>query len=105
MALSGSNVTTLTPRGPSASTFLNPLTMAANLWRRRELTNQFVRREIQGRYKGSYLGLFWSMANPLLLLGVFTFVFHYIFGSTWTRPDESVAVYALNLYSGMIIFS
>jgi len=85
--------------------YFNPLLMLGNLWRRRELTSQFIVREIQGRYKGSHLGIFWSMANPLLMLSVFTFVFHYIFKATWTSPGEPVAVYAMNLYSGMIIFN
>jgi lipopolysaccharide transport system permease protein len=93
------------PRRAAPLSYFNPLAMCGNLWRRRELTGQFVLREIQGRYKGSYLGLFWSIANPLLMLSVFTFVFHYIFKATWTSPNEPVAVYAMNLYSGMIVFN
>jgi lipopolysaccharide transport system permease protein len=84
---------------------LNPVEMAANLWRRRELTSQFIVREIQGRYKGSYLGLLWAMINPLLMLCVFTFVFHYLFKARWDSAHQTVMGYALNLYSGMIAFN
>ena len=36
-------------------------------------------RELKARYRGSVLGFLWSLANPLLLLGVYTFVFGLVF--------------------------
>lgn len=84
---------------------LNPLKMAASLWSRRELTRQFIVREIQGRYKGSYLGVLWAIINPLLMLAVFTFVFRYLFRARWEGAHQGVMDYALNLYSGMIAFN
>jgi ABC-2 type transport system permease protein/lipopolysaccharide transport system permease protein len=36
-------------------------------------------RELKARYRGSVLGFLWSLVNPLLLLGVYTFVFSLVF--------------------------
>src|SRR6202040_4478208 len=39
------------------------------------LLRELVKRDFQGRYAGSLLGLAWSFMQPLWLLGLFTFVF------------------------------
>jgi homopolymeric O-antigen transport system permease protein len=107
--MSQSNTTVLytSQSGQSTWAYLNPLAAASRLWRIRGLTTQFTIREIQGRYKGSYLGLLWSMINPLLMLAVFTFVFGYLFQSRWSsgHGHESIMDYTLNLYGGMIAFN
>lgn len=45
------------------------------LLRYRALIQSLVARNLQARYRGSVLGFLWSFVNPLLLLGVYTFVF------------------------------
>src|SRR5262245_50391361 len=45
------------------------------LFRYRALIQSLVARELKARYRGSVLGFLWSFVNPLLLLGVYTFVF------------------------------
>lgn len=63
----------------------------------RSLLWTLVVRELKARYRGSLLGFFWSLVNPLLLLGVYTFVFNYIF-----RPRmEGADPYALFLMTGV----
>lgn len=42
--------------------------MFANLWRNRELIEASAKREVLGRYRGSFLGLLWSFFNPLFML-------------------------------------
>ncbi len=39
-------------------------------------------KELKVRYRGSVLGFFWSLLNPLLLLVIYTFVFTVIFKAT-----------------------
>jgi len=51
---------------------LNPL---PTLYIHRYLLGQLVRREVLARYRGSSLGIGWSLLHPLLLLFVFTLVF------------------------------
>src|SRR5918996_6567591 len=47
----------------------------AALVRYRALIQSLVARELKARYRGSFLGFFWSFVNPLLLLLIYTFVF------------------------------
>ncbi|HEV8424461.1 MAG TPA: ABC transporter permease [Actinomycetes bacterium] len=42
---------------------------------RLELLTELVRKDLKVKYKNSALGFIWSMANPLLYLGVFSLVF------------------------------
>ena len=44
----------------------------------REMIFMLVRRELRGRYKGSFLGFAWTFINPLLMLLVYTMVFSVI---------------------------
>jgi len=57
------------------------MTVYADLVRYRELFSNLFRRDFQAKYKGSFLGVAWSLLNPLLLLGVYLLVFGVIFPS------------------------
>src|ERR687884_1686424 len=57
------------------------MTVYADLIRYRELFSNLFRRDFQAKYKGSVLGVFWSLLNPLVLLGVYLLVFGLIFPS------------------------
>jgi ABC-type polysaccharide/polyol phosphate export permease len=48
------------------------------LYAYRELLKTNVKKEIRGKYKGSFLGVIWSFMNPLLMVLVYAFVFPYI---------------------------
>jgi lipopolysaccharide transport system permease protein len=86
--------------------FLNPLHLARNVWQRRELIRQFARREIEGRYQGSFLGLFWSFVNPLVLLLIYTFVFGVVFKARWGQTgSQSLGQFALVLFCGLATFN
>lgn len=43
-----------------------------------ELLANLVRKDLKVKYQGSVLGFLWSLANPLLLLIVYTFVFQLV---------------------------
>jgi lipopolysaccharide transport system permease protein len=59
---------------------------AANVWsdwrKTATLVKHLTRRHLAARYRGSALGFVWSLLNPVLLMGVYTFVFRYIFRAT-----------------------
>jgi lipopolysaccharide transport system permease protein len=80
----------------------NPLSVIQSLIAERGLVYQFVKREIAGRYKGSFLGLFWSFVNPLLLLSVYTFVFGVVFKSRWRPTSTDHFEFAVVMFVGML---
>lgn len=72
-----------------------------SLFRHRHLVLTLTRRELAARYRGSVLGFFWSLVNPLLLLLVYSFVFSVIFQARDPTVDQS-GPYALFLATGVI---
>jgi lipopolysaccharide transport system permease protein len=72
--------------------------------RNRPLIGQMAKREVLGRYRGSVIGLGWSFFNPLLMLGVYTFFFSFVFKSRWGAvQDAGHANFAIILFVGLII--
>lgn len=67
------------------------------LLRFRGLLVTLVSRELKARYRGSALGYFWSLVNPLLLLVVYTFVFGFILKARFAGTEP----YALFLMVGL----
>jgi ABC-type polysaccharide/polyol phosphate export permease len=47
----------------------------ADLVRYRDLFLNLFSRDLRGKYKGSFLGLAWTLVYPLVLIGVYTLVF------------------------------
>ena len=54
------------------------MNLFTNLYNYRELLKSNVKKEIRGKYKGSFLGILWSFINPLLQVLVYAIVFPYI---------------------------
>ena len=52
--------------------------MISELYKYRQLLKSNVRKEIRGKYKGSFLGVLWSFVNPLLMTLVYAIVFPFI---------------------------
>jgi lipopolysaccharide transport system permease protein len=69
------------------------------------LIAQMVKREVFLRYRGSVLGLFWSFLNPLLMLGLYSFVFTVVFKPRWEQALTSQAEYVLILFCGLTFHS
>jgi lipopolysaccharide transport system permease protein len=83
-----------------------PTAMIRSLILNRELLRELVKRDFIGRYKGSVLGVVWSLFNPLLMLAIYTFVFSVAFKARWGgHSDESKVAFAIVLFSGIIIHS
>jgi ABC-type polysaccharide/polyol phosphate export permease len=68
------------------------------LGRYRGLIQSLVARELKARYRGSVLGFFWSFVNPLLLLGIYSFVFATIL----PNKDPNTQPYALFMFCGIL---
>lgn len=82
------------------------LRFPTSLWRNRELLWRLTEREVLGRYRGSLLGIAWSLLNPLAMLGVYTFVFSQVFKARWGNLEESGPIaFAVNLFAGLIVFN
>ena len=54
------------------------MTVYADLVRYRELFGSLFRRDLRAKYKGSALGLLWSLAHPVLLMLVYLVVFSFL---------------------------
>jgi lipopolysaccharide transport system permease protein len=70
----------------------------ARLVRYRSLIWSLVARELKARYRGSVLGFVWSFINPLLLLGIYSFVFSTIL----PNRSELLQPYALFMLCGIL---
>lgn len=81
------------------------MSMFAGLVRHRDLIWQMTKREVVGRYRGSLLGVAWSLFHPLLMLSVYTFVFSGVFKSRWQQSTvaEGTTDFAVVLFAGMLI--
>lgn len=76
----------------------------STLFRHRALILQMARRDIAGRYRGSVMGVLWSLINPLLMLAIYTFVFSVVFKARWqTGGEQSHADFAVILFAGVIV--
>lgn len=77
-----------------------------SLQQHRTLVWRLTQREVAGRYRGSLLGWGWSLLNPLLMLGVYTFVFSTVFKARWPDLEQAGSLgFAINLFTGLIVFN
>jgi ABC-2 type transport system permease protein len=63
-----------------------------------ELLANLVRKDLKVKYQGSVLGFFWSLANPLLLLIVYTFVFQLVLKS-------GIPQFGFFMMSGLLVWN
>ncbi len=66
-----------------------------SLFQYREFLKSNVKKEIRGKYKGSFLGILWSFINPLLSVLVYAIIFPYIM-------RDSIDNYLVYLITGFI---
>ncbi|HMD48456.1 MAG TPA: ABC transporter permease [Bryobacteraceae bacterium] len=75
--------------------FLDPV---RGIFSNRKLIASMARRDILARYRGSFGGVFWTVLNPLILMGTYFFVFGVVLhGSGQNRTG-----FALYFLSGML---
>jgi lipopolysaccharide transport system permease protein len=83
-----------------------PSSVFASFWRNRTLIARLTRRDVEARYRGSLLGLLWSLAVPLFMLMVYTFVFGVVMKARWSaaNPDAGNGEFAVVLFAGLMLF-
>jgi len=72
------------------------IVLLRDLVKYRALIRALVGRHLHARYRGSFLGLLWSLLNPLCMMLVYTVVFHY-----YMRFNQ-VEHYAIFLFCGLL---
>jgi len=94
-----------------AGEILSPWRMVGGLGRHWELIWKFAARDVVEMYKGSYLGLVWVVAQPLLVLAVYTFVFSAVLeAKDWMGGNDEVgtsgkhAGFALMFFTGHLLY-
>jgi len=93
-------------RQPSFFSLLHPLVPARVLWTNRGLFRQFTLRNVEMRHKGSFLGMAWTVLNPLLMLSLYIFVFGFIFGGAFgVMKGETRWDYGLGIFLGLAFFN
>ena len=71
------------------------------LYRHGALIKSFVKRDMQARYKGSAIGLFWSVVHPLVMLVLYTYIFSAIL-RVRVGATEGTGSFAIYLFCGLL---
>ncbi len=74
---------------------------ALTVWRNRGLIRSMVRRDILGRYRGSFGDALWTVLNPLLLMLTYFFVFGIVLQARF-GADPSRSGFVLYFLAGML---
>ncbi len=72
-----------------------------SIWRNRGLIRTMVRRDILGRYRGSFGGGLWAILTPLLLMLTYFFVFGIVLNAKFAG-DSSRSGFVLYFFAGML---
>jgi lipopolysaccharide transport system permease protein len=60
----------------------------ADVYRYRELFSSLFRRDLRAKYRGSVLGLAWTLLHPLVLMGVYLLVFSVLWRVSEVGSDD-----------------
>jgi ABC-type polysaccharide/polyol phosphate export permease len=71
------------------------------IYLQRGLIRNFVVRDLRSRYVGSFMGIFWSVIHPVVLLVSYAFVFSVIFGQR-PLPDSGTTSFWLFLFCSIL---
>jgi ABC-2 type transport system permease protein len=70
---------------------------AADVWSHRELLVNLVRKDVKVKYKDSVLGLFWSLARPLVYLLVYSIAIGWFLGAS-----RYIQLFVIYLFTGLL---
>lgn len=67
-----------------------------------ELFIVLTRRNLKRRYRGSFLGIYWSLLNPLAMTGLYTAIFGATFAQYYNNSDLK---YILAAFTGLVVIN
>src|SRR5439155_156289 len=78
------------------------------LWelpRRFDLIFSLARRELTARYRGSILGIMWTLVTPIVMIAIFTIIFAVIFKATFGAAwlVASLGVFVRDIVQGITL--
>jgi lipopolysaccharide transport system permease protein len=79
------------------------LQLTKSVWQHRHLLRQLVLRDVVSRYRGSLVGILWSLLLPCIMLGVYVFVFGHVFAPARAVGQAITPDFALSLFTGMLL--
>lgn len=71
------------------------------IWRHHLLVQNFFRRELFGRFRGSVLGVFWVLIQPIFLFSIYFFVFAFMFSTKF--GGSTGPAFAVYMLSGLLV--
>jgi ABC-type polysaccharide/polyol phosphate export permease len=89
------------PISPALAPWIIFSTFIQKLYTQRGLIRNFVVRDLRSRYIGSFMGFFWSVIHPIVLLVSYTFVFSVIFGVR-PLPDSGTTSFPVFLFCSIL---
>ena len=76
--------------------------MLKALWAYRSFVWSSVLREFSGRYRESLLGAFWSVANPLTMIFIYTVIFGQLMRPSLSGHEQTPFAFSIYLCAGVI---
>jgi ABC-type polysaccharide/polyol phosphate export permease len=76
---------------PKRAFFGGPLIVFNNIRENKDMLSNFIQKDIRVRYRNSFLGYLWTVLQPLLLSGVYYFLFTILAGN----PEELYPLWVL----------
>lgn len=91
--------------GNAFTLVVTPLSIFTSFYRHRPLVWAMTRRDVAARYRGSAMGILWSLVTPIFLLAVYTLVFRGILTGRWGvgLENETGSEFAVLVFSGMVV--
>ena len=84
---------------------VDPFYVFDSLREHRFIIGQLSKRAVRSRYRGTLLGVLWSLITPMVMLTIYTFVFGMVFNVRWVSEGSNNLDFAAILFSGMIVHS
>jgi lipopolysaccharide transport system permease protein len=72
------------------------------LTRHRDLTFEMAKRELSDRYAGQAFGLLWAIGHPMFMIGLYVFIFAFVFKQKVGGTIEMPLDYTAYLLSGLV---